>query len=108
MPRSTQTQSEAKNGLNTHIIAGILVGIVGVYIGYNMIIDYSSILLGVIFIIVGILSPVLGYSMGQNQISGNCPYCGHNLLSYKTSQSTKCKACRQRVIIRDNRYWTIN
>lgn len=40
-------------------------------------------------------------------LAGPCPYCGHDVTVYRAKAIT-CSACKQRVIVRGDKFYTID
>jgi len=54
----------------------------------------------------GIIFPFL--NIGNSTLVGNCPYCGHETIAFKNDPGVTCKACRQRIIIRNGIFYKLN
>jgi len=99
----TQYGSEGKKGFRSGCIAGVFIAVFMISAAIASFED-GSIYFGFFFVFLGIASLLIGYNQGSNMISGACPFCGHKIITFKNQLSTKCKACRKRIVIKDNKF----
>jgi len=61
---------------------------------------------GVPLIIAGFIFPFI--NLGNSTLIGSCPYCGHETTAFKNDPGVTCKACQQRIIIRNSNFHKLN
>ncbi len=59
-------------------------------------------ILGILFILFGIVTPFGGLKLNATsfqRIQGDCPRCGNKLIAHKTDKALTCKICQRRVLV---------
>ena len=79
-------------GLGCLIPAGVLISLTGI-----------GAIIGIPMIIAGISAPIAGLA----SIKGPCPYCGSTVKTMKTIQGVTCSACKNRVLVRDGKFYRV-
>jgi len=67
--------------------------------------------IGPILIFVGVISlfsSIIGPFLGIKPLRLPCPYCGTEIAVMNSKKGINCKACKQRVVIKDNEFIKIN
>ena len=85
-------------GGTTMLLTGLivcLIPVVGLFIGIPLI----------LIAVVMLVGAPLGY-FGKRLI-GPCPYCDHNLATTMDAIGIDCPACKQRVLIRNHKFFTL-
>ncbi len=97
---------EQTNEIKSGCFSGVFAG--GAAIGFGSLLCFTGIgaILGVPLIIVGIIYPF--YNMGNSSLIGNCPYCGHETIAFRKDPGVTCKACQQRIIIKNGNFYKLN
>lgn len=62
-------------------------------------------IIGVPMILAGLLLPFIGPILGFNSIKGPCPYCGYSVQALPTDPGLNCPACKQRIVVREKRFF---
>ena len=83
-------------GFSTALIVGVLLCLTGL-----------GAILGIPIIIAGFIYPFTKSARAPILI-GKCPYCGHEVHASKLAPGVTCDACKQRIIIKDGIFYTIN
>ncbi len=99
----TKHQPSGKQGKQTGLIVGIVVVLLFTNGARNAFYD-NEVLWGIGFIIAAVLGFFYSIGLGQSFITGACPYCGHTIHTFKTNLNKKCKACRKRIVIKEDRF----
>lgn len=94
--------NEIKNGC----LNGTFAGFAAIGIGSLLCFTGIGAIIGIPLIIAGIIFPFL--NIGNSTLVGNCPYCGHETIAFKNDPGVTCKACRQRIIIRNGIFYKLN
>jgi len=63
-------------------------------------------ILGIPIIIAGFIFPFTK-SGNSPTLKGKCPYCGYDVYASKNAPGVTCKACKQRIIIKDGVFYTL-
>lgn len=110
LPPSASTTAIQKNerigvgfGTCTGIVLGgalILLGILFSATGIGIFIGAPLIFIGVVW---GFSGPIAGMFSVQ-LLEAPCPYCGCTVKTQPTSPGVTCRACQQRIIIRDRHF----
>lgn len=75
------------------IIGGVLLSATGI-----------GMILGIPLIIAGIVAPFLYSIMGLAGRKGKCPFCDFEVKSPIAQDAMNCPICKNRIIIRDNKF----
>jgi DNA-directed RNA polymerase subunit RPC12/RpoP len=62
-------------------------------------------IIGIPLMIVGIIFPFV--NIGNSTLIGSCPYCGNEIIALKNEPGVTCKACKQRIIVRDGIFYKL-
>lgn len=105
--RETKYKSEKDTGMVLFTLIGggfSLFLFVGAYFAFKD----NDISTGVLLICFGICCIAVAYNQGVNLISGECPYCGYEIRTFKNRLNAKCKACRNRAVIKEGKFVSVD
>ena len=112
---STATESDKKNGFLAFIaggFAGLIVGLVLILVGSLLSATLIGAILGIPIIGAGLFlmlsGPIKGVLNNRNAIKGPCPYCGTTVQGQREDAGLTCKACKKRLVQRDNRFYRVD
>lgn len=111
---SSSTETKITNGDNMagEIIKQVVIGLtlIGMGCGWKaffLFLNFGKIgsIVGYGLIVMGILNPVLAVVMEiGGYLKGKCPYCGYEVTAPKDSPGEDCPSCKQRILIREQRF----
>jgi hypothetical protein len=99
----TKFESGGQNGINIGCFVGAIIGL-GMFQAAYGAFSEDDVSFGFILIIIGIFALIYSYHLGVNMITGECPYCGNKVQTFKNQLNTRCKACRKRIVIKDDKF----
>lgn len=92
-------------GAFSGLLFGFIAAPVLLIVGTMLCLTGLGALLGIPFIIGGILAPLLGPLMGYGMlVKGKCPWCGSPVSSLSSAQSFSCDACNHRLALKNGTY----
>jgi DNA-directed RNA polymerase subunit RPC12/RpoP len=110
-PRLPGKPTEAQDEKGFGVATGALGGLVGsgclVIVGILLTLTGIGALIGIPLILLGLAMPFVGGALGLSAIKGPCPYCGHAIHTDSTKLGLDCPACKQRIVIKDKKFYRI-
>lgn len=75
-------------------------------IGFGLILCFTGfgLLLGISVILAGLLAPLYAHKIGLTGLVGPCPYCDEEVKAFVSDKGATCKACHQRIVVRDRQF----
>ncbi|NLN94932.1 MAG: hypothetical protein GX128_02035 [Bacteroidales bacterium] len=95
-------------GMAIGCLSGTITSVLCIIVGILLSSTVIGILIGGPLIIYGLFGPFYGMYRGLGALKGICPYCGYEISSPYAVKSMKCPICKNRVIIKDNKFIKIN
>lgn len=92
-------------GMLAGVAAGSAISVVFIAFGLLLCLTGIGLVLGVPFILAGLVSPVMGLLKGAaakriQRCRGNCPWCAYTVTG--SAPGFNCPACRNRILVRGN------
>ena len=102
--QSTVAQRAILEGIFMGVIAGGILAVLLFFV-FAPFVKIFFPTLGNILQTYGVVAcPVLGLLKGLTHKKGNCPWCGISISAYGMQEGVDCRACKKRIVIRDNRF----
>lgn len=61
-------------------------------------------------VIIGVPAIIVGVVMifNRHTIEGECPYCGHKLMTTPNTPGIDCQACKKRILVKGDQFHTVD
>ena len=93
---------------NTNRVFSVLLGIGGILGSLLfLIIPIIGWILG-IFGVIGSFGLIASGVTGEGRLEGECPYCCARTYSVRSADGFNCKACRRRIVIKEQRFYRVD
>lgn len=105
----TQAINAKGEGASIGFFSGLMIGILTIPFGccfFSLIPGFAE-MPGLMLAGWVALAAIIGMGTGLMYLKGLCPYCGAELTVWGGKDGKHCKACKNRVVVRNERFYTV-
>lgn len=103
----TETSTPSKADLKMAQKKSLVTAVFCIILGLGVCLTGIGLIIGIPMILYGLISPFTTKGVEMKLLRGKCPYCASDIVVVKTRPGATCRACKSRIVIKENRLYSM-